>query len=92
MPELVRFHTVKSTRTVRSSAFGGLIYITLPEGMNLPDQTITVTGGSCRCSLTWPWHDLLSSWVRTHVAAPPAHANADNALLILATCTNLGVV
>jgi hypothetical protein len=45
MPELVRFYTVKSTRTVISSAFGGLIYITLPEGMKLPDQTITVTGG-----------------------------------------------
>lgn len=44
MPEMVRFYTVSSARTVIGSAFGGLIYITLPEGLKLADQTITVTG------------------------------------------------
>ncbi|WIA13984.1 hypothetical protein OEZ85_002547 [Tetradesmus obliquus] len=41
---MVRFYTVSSARTVIGSAFGGLIYITLPEGLKLADQTITVTG------------------------------------------------
>jgi hypothetical protein len=57
MPELVRFYTVNSTRTVIASAFGGLIYITLPEGLKLADQTLTVTGtratsnkGSAACT------------------------------------------
>lgn len=44
LPEMVRFYTVSSARTVIGSAFGGLIYITLPEGLKLADQTITVTG------------------------------------------------
>jgi hypothetical protein len=44
LPEIARLYTVNSTRTVIASAFGGLIYITLPEGMKLADQTITVTG------------------------------------------------
>lgn len=44
LPEIVRFYRVKSASTVIASALGGLIYITLPEGLAKGEVTVTVTG------------------------------------------------
>ena len=47
LPEMLRKFTVKSETTIIASAYGGLIYVTLPKNLNLGVISVTVTG---RCS------------------------------------------
>jgi hypothetical protein len=47
LPEVVRRYSVSGTTTTTiASAYGGLIYVTLPKGLNLGSISVTVTGGS----------------------------------------------
>jgi hypothetical protein len=44
LPEVVRRYTASSASTAIGSALGGLIYITLPSGLSLGLQDVTITG------------------------------------------------
>jgi hypothetical protein len=45
LPDIVRKYAISSTTTDIASAYGGLIYLTLPKGLNLGSIRVTVTGG-----------------------------------------------
>ena len=48
LPEVVRRYSVTAQSTTIASAYGGLIYVTLPEALTLGSISVTVTGGySC---------------------------------------------
>jgi hypothetical protein len=47
LPEVVRRYSVTGTSTTTiASAYGGLIYVTLPKNLNLGSIIVSVTGGS----------------------------------------------
>lgn len=48
LPEIVRWYPVSSTVTKISSALGGLIYLTLPEGLGLGTVQVSVKGEEWR--------------------------------------------
>jgi hypothetical protein len=50
LPEVVRRYTLSNTTTTIASAYGGLIYVTLPQGSNLGTISVIVTGGSLMAS------------------------------------------
>ena len=44
LPDVVKFFSISSTSVNIVSAYGGLIYLTLPTGLSLGSISVTVTG------------------------------------------------